>query len=67
MLTRFARLQLVEQMGAGQQLGFPLVAAAFNGETHQHGLHVGARVEDIEKLLFRHGRHPIAFLIDHRY
>lgn len=26
-----------------------------------------ARVEDIEKLLFRHGRHPIAFLIDHRY
>ena len=54
-------------MGAGQQLGFPLVAAAFNGETHQHGFHVGARVEDIEKLLFRHGRHPIAFLIDHRH
>ncbi len=54
-------------MGASQQLGFPLIAAALNGEAHQHGFHVGARVEDIEKLLFRHGRYPIAFLIDHRH
>ena len=54
-------------MRAGQQLGFPLIAAALNGEAHQHGFHIGAGIEDIEEFRLGHRGDAIAFLIDHRH
>ncbi len=65
-LAGVAGFQLVQQMHPGEEVGFPLFAAAFDSKAHQHRLHIGAGIKDIEQLLFGHRGHPVAFLVNDR-